>query len=912
MFVEADNDKTPVIVMGDINSRFGQLSEVIKTEKYEINPDNGKNENAKDVIENVIKTSSCIPLNHLIKGQLCFRGGITFIRGNNKSQLDWALCNKMSLKKVKSFEILDSSPNISDHKPIKLSILVNMEPTLAMLLKSCKQLNNRIQNQSNIPKLTSANCNIEIMNRILPIYLQEISSNVTNFSTNEIASKLQYSVQRCGKLAKISKPTIPEIHEDNRSEQNNDDYPSIQQLYDDVAQNDIDKWNSIKNCSDSRLVWKNINFKGEIKYEADDNVNTEEISEFFQDKFSDINYKEVFFDDLKTDVRDQMQDRDINEKDVKNAIEGMNERSKTSDGIAPSIIRGIITIILPILLILYNTIFKDGIGYYPAIWICIMNAIAKKGKLEIPGYVRGISIMGIFAKIYDKIIMERLYKFISIPKQQSAYQKGKGCNLHVAYIRILKELAKKTKTKIFIIFTDFQAAFDLVSRRTLFQKLINLGVSTMLLNAIMAMYTNVQAVVEYSGEFSESFHLLSGIRQGSPTSGILYIAYTYDLINLFTRTFDVETFIENIHLLIHADDIIIISTEREIAERKVRVLEEYCENNHIRLQSTKCGFMVINGKSVSDITPLKLKQGIIKNKESEVYLGSTITNSTKITDDIEADSKIRNINIIKYYGFLRENRNAPTSLKLKVLEACTVTTLLYNSETWGSANIQAIEVKYRKLLKAILGVKTTTCNEIIYLELGRISIKTQIKIQQYRFWKKIQELDNDEPLQKIIKSARHHKLEIIRYYDELLEKYTNIDEIKEEFINEIKNDINQKCEIGRSKYVIYKLINPNLEIPTIYDNLKTQNEVELIAKLRTSSHNLKVESGRKSRIPRELRLCTCGKIEDETHFLLSCVKYQHLRLKYQVNENDNVGDMLSRNDLIGYIKELFSRRKQDD
>ena len=44
-------------------------------------------------------------------------------------------------------------------------------------------------------------------------------------------------------------------------------------------------------------------------------------------------------------------------------------------------------------------------------------------------------------------------------------------------------------------------------------------------------------------------------------------------------------------------------------------------------------------------------------------------------------------------------------IKLKVLDACTVTTLLYNSETWGNANLQSIEVSYRKLLKVILGVK---------------------------------------------------------------------------------------------------------------------------------------------------------------------------------------------------------------
>ena len=63
-----------------------------------------------------------------------------------------------------------------------------------------------------------------------------------------------------------------------------------------------------------------------------------------------------------------------------------------------------------------------------------------------------------------------------------------------------------------------------------------------------------------------------------------------------------ERDIGNVHLLMHAGDIIIISTERDIGERKVKVVEEYCECNHIRLQPTKCGFIVINGNSVTDIT----------------------------------------------------------------------------------------------------------------------------------------------------------------------------------------------------------------------------------------------------------------------------------------------------------------------
>ena len=57
-------------------------------------------------------------------------------------------------------------------------------------------------------------------------------------------------------------------------------------------------------------------------------------------------------------------------------------------------------------------------------------------------------------------------------------------------------------------------------------------------------------------------------------------------------------------------------------------------------------------------------------------------------------------------------------------------------------------MRYMELLIAILGVKATTCSEISYLELGRLSIKTEIKIQQYLFWKKVRELDDDEPRAK--------------------------------------------------------------------------------------------------------------------------------------------------------------------
>ena len=188
--------------------------------------------------------------------------------------------------------------------------------------------------------------------------------------------------------------------------------------------------------------------------------------------------------------------------------------------------------------------------------------------------------------------------------------------------------------------------------------------------------------------------------------------------------------------------------------------------------------------------------------------------------------------------------------------------------------INEIEVKYRRLLKATLGVRKTTCNEIIYIELGRTSISTEVKISQYMFWEKVMKMDEDEPIRKIIKIAKDHNLEFVRYYDELLERYNGVDEIKHEFFTKIKIDIEIKARNGRSRYSTYKIINPNLEHPTIYNSLKTQHDLEMVARLRTGTHQLRIETGRVSRTPREQRLCSCGEIEDEEHFLVRCTNYE--------------------------------------
>ena len=161
-------------------------------------------------------------------------------------------------------------------------------------------------------------------------------------------------------------------------------------------------------------------------------------------------------------------------------------------------------------------------------------------------------------------------------------------------IRLMKALTKKTKQKLFVVFTDFEAAFDLVSRRLLFKKLIQLGISALLLQALIAIYAGGKSVVEHNQEYSDYLLLLAGVKQGAPPSGILYIAYTMGIIDMYKNSFNPEPLIWIYHLLVHADDTLMLATSRELTKQKVLSLLEYCCNNFIKLQLTKCAFMCVH------------------------------------------------------------------------------------------------------------------------------------------------------------------------------------------------------------------------------------------------------------------------------------------------------------------------------
>ena len=84
-----------------------------------------------------------------------------------------------------------------------------------------------------------------------------------------------------------------------------------------------------------------------------------------------------------------------------------------------------------------------------------------------------------------------------------------------------------------------------------------------------------------------------------------------------------------------------------------------------------------------------------------------------------------------------------------------------------------------------------------------------------------------------------------------------------------------------------------------------------LTKIRTISHYLKIEVGRhgRDRKPVEDRICHCGAVETEDHFIRWCGSYAHIRQRYGITSDDTLVTILEKNTAAEYTWELYNTRK---
>ena len=292
----------------------------------------------------------------------------------------------------------------------------------------------------------------------------------------------------------------------------------------------------------------------------------------------------------------------------------------------------------------------------------------------------------------------------------------------------------------------------------------------------------------------------TGIKQGLPLSPMLFLFYITDIHDYFNTFFNLNNCIlEKMHILVHAEDLTLVTISRSELIKKLEILLKYCKLNKIVIEHSKCKFIVINGTD-EDKDSIPFDSKTLVSCEQLDILGGFI--SDNLEQDLKKHIKNRYKNVIKYYNWLKNHRYAPLMVKLKIIEACVMSNVLYGCETFGRNIPEELEKLYLKMIKAALGTRSNTPNSIVLIESGMLPLKALILSRQLNFFKKFKaSLKPDLARAFVLNAMLTEPSSFLNHYTTLEDKYESSKQIFEESITEVKNTILRKNDPENYKYL---------------------------------------------------------------------------------------------------------------
>ena len=115
----------------------------------------------------------------------------------------------------------------------------------------------------------------------------------------------------------------------------------------------------------------------------------------------------------------------------------------------------------------------------------------------------------------------------------------------------------------------------------LLKALVKMGAGNIMLNTLKCIYSSTRCILKGLGKLSESFKTYTGIKQGASSSVILFIAFLDDVIDHLKEKCVPEQILGDLHCLLHADDTLLLSTDRELFKIKCNTLIESCSRSNV-------------------------------------------------------------------------------------------------------------------------------------------------------------------------------------------------------------------------------------------------------------------------------------------------------------------------------------------
>jgi hypothetical protein len=103
----------------------------------------------------------------------------------------------------------------------------------------------------------------------------------------------------------------------------------------------------------------------------------------------------------------------------------------------------------------------------------IIIKVPKKGEISQRRNWRGVTLLVVISKIFNKIILEQIKNLLvkGLWKEQAVFRHNRPCIDQINTLRVIIEQSLKFQSPLYMLFVDYQRAFDSLSRAWIWDEL---------------------------------------------------------------------------------------------------------------------------------------------------------------------------------------------------------------------------------------------------------------------------------------------------------------------------------------------------------------------------------------------------------------------------------------------------------
>ena len=430
-------------------------------------------------------------------------------------------------------------------------------------------------------------------------------------------------------------------------------------------------WKYIKSRKSDNIGVAPLKVKG--KLESDPKKKAETLLSQFRSVFTTNESDEL--PPVKLEINDSLTSIKIETKGVEKLISSIQSHKAFGPDEIPNIVlKNCAKALAPGITVLFQSSLDSGI--LPKDWTdANISPVFKKGDRHLAENYRPVSLTSVLSKLLEHIICHELHKHFEknsvLTNINHGFRAGFSCEtqLTITFDDLAKNSNKNSQTDVAIL--DFSKAFDTVPHKKLLHKLCAYGVRGNLHTWISNFLCNRKMKVIIDGESSSETAVLSGVPQGTVLGPLLFLVHINDLPDCVKSS-----------VRLFADDCLLYREiksrdDQEILQNDLKNLEIWATTWGMRFNAKKCYILSVTSKGVQKF--YELDSCILKEVESNPYLGLLISNDLKWSTHIDAISKKASSTL----GFCQRNlKKCPQECKKTAYIALVRSTLEYGSSVW--------------------------------------------------------------------------------------------------------------------------------------------------------------------------------------------------------------------------------------